>query len=79
MRDTVRSLREIMREAERMGFTAELTKGGHIKFVRRNPDAVVYTTSTPADRWTITKIFQDLRRASDPNNSFGKARHANGK
>lgn len=66
-------MRDLLREAQAMGFTNEgRTGSGHIKMTRKNPDAVVILCATPQDYNSVNNMRADLRRASNPNHPFGK-------
>lgn len=56
-------VRDLVREAEGMGFVAEKTSGGHIKFTHpRFPDPI-FTSSTPSDHRSVQNARSYLRRA----------------
>lgn len=58
-------LRQLIKEAEKDGWSAERTRGGHIRFTRpgRGP---VFFGSTPGDRRAYMNCRSALRRAAAP-------------
>lgn len=58
-----RETRDLITEAETMGFAAERTSGGHIKFTHpRYPDPI-FTSSSPSDHRSVANCRAQLRRA----------------
>jgi hypothetical protein len=54
-----RFLKQLASEFE---FTAELTKGGHVRLILPN-GAIVHTGSTPSDHRVVRQVRAELRRA----------------
>jgi hypothetical protein len=54
--------RDHVRQATAAGWSASITKRGHIRLVHPS-GAVIFTGSTPADHRVPVKLAADLRRA----------------
>lgn len=53
-------LKELVREAERQGWTVEIRRSGHLKWTAPNGD-MVFSPSTPSDYRGLKNLTRDLR------------------
>jgi hypothetical protein len=61
---TSKEHKELIHVARRQGWHVEITGGGHLKFVPRDPTKpIVYTSMTPGDRRSWLAARARLRRS----------------
>lgn len=59
-----KELKEVLREAERQGWTVTETGGGHYKLVPPNKDKpIVYIGKTPSDFRALANIIARMRKS----------------
>lgn len=56
-------IRQLVEEAEALGFTMTKTRGGHLRFDRPGCQPV-FSASTPGDRRTANNTLSQLRRSA---------------
>jgi predicted RNA binding protein YcfA (HicA-like mRNA interferase family) len=55
------TIRDLIEEAEKLGYTAEPTNGSHVRFTHSS-GALVHVSGTPSDRRGWQNARSDLRR-----------------